>query len=131
MGRLRVRWLSGSRLRRALVASGRGAGAALSPAELAGLLAWPINGPQIDGLRLDVAPRLLPGRGVPRSGRTFAYSDRDRSARPLAQPIVGGLQHALVLGGTGSGKSSLSKIWSSKTSRPAAAPSSLTPRATW
>ncbi len=80
VGRLRVRWLSRNRLRRALVASRRGAGVALSPAELAGLLAWPINGPQIDGLRLDLAPRLSPRRSVPRTGRVFAYSDRDRSA---------------------------------------------------
>jgi hypothetical protein len=107
VGRLRVRWLGGSQPRRALMASGRGAAATFSPGELAGLLAWPINGPQIDGLRLDLAPRLSPRRSVPRTGRVFAYSDRDRSGRPLAQPIAGGLQHAVVLGGTGSGKSTL------------------------
>jgi hypothetical protein len=105
VGRLRVCWLGGRGLRRALEA-GRG-GATLSAAELAGLLAWPINGPQIEGLRLDLAPRLLPRRGVPRNGRVFAYSDRDRSGRALAQPISGGLQHAAVIGGTGSGKSTL------------------------
>lgn len=107
LGRLGVRWLQGQRLSRALVIPGRGRDMVLSPAELTGLLAWPIDGPQIDGLRLGVAPRLPAPRRVPRTGRILAYSDAGASQRPLAQPIGGGLQHALVLGGTGSGKSTL------------------------
>ncbi len=107
LGRLGVRWLHGRRLTRALAGPGRGRRMLLSPAELTGLLAWPVDGPQIDGLHLGVAPRLAAPRTLPRSGRVLAHSDAGHSQRPLAQPIGGGLQHALVLGGTGSGKSTL------------------------
>lgn len=80
----------------------------LSPAELAGIVAWPIGAPQVPGLSLGVAPVLLPPRTVPTHGRVLARSNASgMTDRPLAQPVVGGLSHALVAGGTGSGKSTL------------------------
>jgi hypothetical protein len=79
-----------------------------SPAELAGLIGWPIEAPRIAGLDLATAPQLMPAARLPRVGRVFARSDwPDMEDRQLAQPVIGGLSHALVVGPTGSGKSHL------------------------
>ncbi len=79
-----------------------------SPEELAGLLGWPIAAPRIPGLMLASAPQLMPSPRLPSTGRVFARSDwPDMEHRPLAQSIVGGLSHALIVGPTGSGKSHL------------------------
>lgn len=83
-------------------------GSRFSPAELAGLLAWPIEAPRIPGLTLATAPQLMPATRLPRSGRVYARSDwPGMEDRQLAQPVIGGLSHALVVGPTGSGKSHL------------------------
>ncbi|MBJ7519112.1 MAG: DUF87 domain-containing protein [Solirubrobacteraceae bacterium] len=80
----------------------------LSPAELVALTGWPIGAPQIVGLSYGVGPRLAPPQSLPRRGRVFGTSSWPGSEdRPLAQPVVGGLQHAAIIGPTGSGKSSL------------------------
>lgn len=82
--------------------------ACLSVEELAGLLAWPIDGPRIHGLRFGVAPVLPPPRQMPRSGRVVGMSDATgRTQTPLVQPVAGGLQHMAIVGATGSGKSAL------------------------
>src|ERR1700722_2313251 len=83
-------------------------GSLLSPSELAGLVAWPIAAPRIPGLTLTSAPQLIPSPRLPRTGRVYAHSDwPGMEGRPLAQPVIGGLSHALVAGPTGSGKSQL------------------------
>jgi hypothetical protein len=83
-------------------------GSRFSPAELAGLLAWPIEAPRIPGLTLATAPQLMPATRLPRTGRVFGRSDwPGMEDRKLAQPVVGGLSHALIVGPTGSGKSHL------------------------
>lgn len=83
-------------------------GSLFSPDELVGLIGWPLAAPRIPGLTLASAPQLMPSPRLPSTGRIFARSDwPDMESRPLAQPIVGGLSHALILGPTGSGKSHL------------------------
>jgi hypothetical protein len=50
----------------------------------------------------------MPPPNLPRKGRVFARSDwPGLEKRALAQPAIGGLSHALIVGPTGSGKSHL------------------------
>lgn len=50
----------------------------------------------------------MPAVGLPSSGRVFAESTWPGAlGRPLAQPIIGGLQHTAIVGPTGTGKSAL------------------------
>jgi hypothetical protein len=78
-----------------------------SPAELAPLLALPVDAPQIAGLSLGTAPVLMPSRRIPTTGRVLAASTWPGSDRVLAQPVVGGLSHSLYAGPSGVGKSAL------------------------
>lgn len=84
-------------------------GSRFSPAELMGLIAWPIDAPRIPGLVLMVAPQLMPSPRIPRhGGRVWAYATwPGMEGRALAQPVVGGLSHALIVGPSGTGKSAL------------------------
>ncbi len=79
-----------------------------SPSELVGLVALPLDAPRVPGLTLATAPQLMPATNLPQSGRVFARSDwPGMERRALAQPLIGALSHALVVGPTGSGKSHL------------------------
>jgi Type IV secretion-system coupling protein DNA-binding domain len=83
-------------------------GSRFSPAELAGLIGWPIDAPRVPGLTLATAPQLMPAARLPRAGRVYARSDwPGMEDRQLAQSVIGGLSHALIVGPTGSGKSHL------------------------
>ncbi len=84
-------------------------GSRFSPAELVGLVGWPIDAPRVPGLVLGVAPQLMPSPRIPRKGgRVWGYSTwPGMEDRPLVQPVVGGLSHALVVGPSGVGKSAL------------------------
>ena len=84
-------------------------GSRFSPAELLGLIGWPIDGPRVPGLVLGVAPQLMPAAGIPRTGgRVWAYSTwPGLENRALAQPVIGGLSHSLICGPSGGGKSVL------------------------
>jgi hypothetical protein len=85
-----------------------GSGSRFSPAELVGLIGWPVDAPRVPGLVLGVAPQLMPPAGIPRKGRVWAHSTwPGMEDRPLAQPVVGGLSHALIVGPSGVGKSAL------------------------
>lgn len=87
-----------------------GGGSLYSPAELMGLIAWPIDAPRVPGLVLGTAPQLLPAARIPtRGGLTWANATwPGMEARPLVQPLPGGaLSHTLVVGPTGVGKSSV------------------------
>jgi hypothetical protein len=80
----------------------------LSPEELAGLSGLPVAAPRISGISYGVGPRLMPPLDLPSTGRVFARSTWPGTlGRPLAQPVIGGLQHAAIVGPTGSGKSTL------------------------
>ncbi len=80
----------------------------LSPEELVGVVALPAGSPAVPGVSYGAAPRLFTPNSVPSSGRVFAESTSPSQAgRLIAQPIKGGLQHATIVGGTGSGKTTL------------------------
>lgn len=79
-----------------------------SPAELMGLIGWPIDAPRVPGLVLGVGPQLLASPRIPQRGRLWAYSTwPGMETRALAQPVVGGLSHSLICGPSGGGKSAL------------------------
>jgi Type IV secretion-system coupling protein DNA-binding domain len=111
-GVLRYRTLSGSRAGRAVtrrrLPHAWEPSTLLSPEEIVGVSALPIEGPTIPGVNLGVAPRMAPPINLPKRGRTFALSNFPATAsRPLAQPVEGGLLHAAIVGATGSGKSTM------------------------
>ena len=72
-GQLLARRINGPAIQRALAQRPR-RGVLLSPAELAGLIGWPIDGPRLPGLVLGSAPLLFPDRRIPTSGRLLGYS---------------------------------------------------------
>lgn len=86
-----------------------GSGSLLSPAELMGLIGWPIEAPRVPGLVLAVAPQLMPAPNVPRRGaRVLAYSTwPGMEHRALAQPLIGTMSHMVAAGPSGVGKSAL------------------------
>jgi len=86
-----------------------GFGTMLAPPELVPLLGWPLAGPDVPGLDYVRSPQRLPDRAIPtRGGRRWGVSTwPGMEQRELHQPVVGALSHALLLGPTGSGKSSL------------------------
>lgn len=106
-GGLRVRRRSERQLARLLARRSLGRGDLYSPNELAALIGWPVDAPQVAGLNLGTAPVLMPSPRIPTSGRVLATSTWPGSDRVLAQPVVGGLSHSLYAGPSGVGKSSL------------------------
>jgi len=76
-------------------------------AELAGLLAWPIDAPVLPGLNLGTSPLLMPSPRLPRTGRVLGTATWPGAERPIAQPVLGALSHSLIAGPTGVGKSTL------------------------
>lgn len=107
-GSLRIKRLSARRLADGSERVGLRRGDRYSPAELAPLIGWPIEAPQIAGLALGTAPVLVPSPRIPANGRVFGTSNAPGlEDRPLAQPVEGAWSHSLVLGPTGVGKSVL------------------------
>lgn len=107
-GTLRVRRLSARRLTDAPGQVGSRRGDRYCPAELTGLVAWPIDKPQIAGLILGTAPILVPSPRIQSKGRVFGTSNAPGlEDKRLAQPVEGSWSHSLVLGPTGTGKSNL------------------------
>jgi hypothetical protein len=86
-----------------------GGGSRFSPAELTGMVGWPIDAPRVPGLVLGVAPQLMPSPRIPqRGGRVLANATwPGMERRALAQPLVGALSHMVVAGPSGVGKSAL------------------------
>lgn len=81
--------------------------ATLEVEELVGLLAWPLDSPQLPGLHLGAARLLAPSESVPAHGCVIGRSNSDERARPIAIAPQDRLLHLMVVGGTGSGKSTL------------------------
>ena len=117
-GRMRVRRLRAAAAKHAVEASASPTRwcltpkTLLSPAELVPIVALPVAAPRVAGVSYGTAPRLMPPVDLPSiSGdrvRVFAASTWSAAKnQPLAQPVVGGLQHTAVIGPTGSGKSVL------------------------
>jgi len=81
----------------------------LSVAELAAVIAWPIDGPDLPGLELGAAKRLVPSLTLPRAGRILGMSNFVGVSRPVAITATASTRGLYVLGPTGTGKTSLIK----------------------
>ena len=81
----------------------------LSAAELATVIAWPIGSPDLPGLELGAAKRLVPSLELPETGRVLGTSDFTGVSRPVALSPAASTRGLYVLGPTGTGKTSLLK----------------------
>jgi Type IV secretion-system coupling protein DNA-binding domain len=80
-----------------------------SVAELAAVIGWPIDAPDLPGLELGAAKRLVPSASLPSSGRVLGSSDFTGLARPVALSPAASTRGLYILGPTGTGKTSLFK----------------------
>jgi len=81
----------------------------LSAPELAAVIGWPIDGPDLPGLELGAAKRLVPSIDLPETGRCLGISDAPGLTRPVAISPAASTRGLYVLGPTGTGKTSLLK----------------------
>jgi hypothetical protein len=77
--------------------------------ELAAVVGWPIDGPDIPGLELGAAKRLAPSLALTSGGRVLGTSDFAGIERPVAISRAAGTRGLYILGPTGTGKTSLIK----------------------
>lgn len=82
-------------------------GAYFSVAELAAVIGWPIDAPDLPGLELGAAKRLVPSLSLPQTGRILGVSNFAGTARPVAVTPSASTRGLYVLGPTGTGKTSL------------------------
>lgn len=81
----------------------------LSVAELAAVIGWPIDGPDLPGLELGASKRLVPSLTLPHKGRVLGMSNFVGVTRPVAIPPTASTRGLYLLGPTGTGKTSLIK----------------------
>jgi Type IV secretion-system coupling protein DNA-binding domain len=81
----------------------------LSIDELAAVIGWPIDGPDLPGLDLGAAKRLVPSLALPHTGRVLGTSNFAGVTRPVAITSTASTRGLYVLGPTGTGKTSLIK----------------------
>jgi hypothetical protein len=81
----------------------------LSATELAVVIGWPINSPDLPGLELGSAKRLVPSAELADAGRVLGISDFAGLERPVALTPSASTRGLYVLGPTGTGKTSLLK----------------------
>jgi hypothetical protein len=93
----RLTWLVGQR------------GRYLSSHELAAVIGWPVDGPDLPGLELGAAKRLAPSRQLACRGRVIGTTDFAGISRPVAITPSASTRGLYVLGPTGTGKTSLLK----------------------
>ena len=79
----------------------------LSIAELAAVIGWPIDGPDLPGLELGAAKRLVPSSALPTTGRVLGLSNFAGVTRPVAITPAASTRGLYILGPTGTGKTSL------------------------
>lgn len=77
--------------------------------ELAAVIGWPVGGPDLPGLELGAAKRLVPSSALPSAGRVLGTSNFAGLSRPVAISVGAGARGLYVLGPTGTGKTSLIK----------------------
>ncbi|MGE5281097.1 MAG: type IV secretory system conjugative DNA transfer family protein [Chloroflexota bacterium] len=77
--------------------------------ELAAVIGWPIDAPDLPGLELGAAKRLVPSLSLPHSGRVLGISDFAGMHRPVAISAAASTRGLYILGPTGTGKTSLIK----------------------
>jgi Type IV secretion-system coupling protein DNA-binding domain len=81
----------------------------LSAPELAAVIGWPIDGPDLPGLELGAARRVVPSADLPERGRVLGTSDAPGLTRPVAISPAASTRGLYVLGPTGTGKTNLLK----------------------
>jgi hypothetical protein len=81
----------------------------VNSSELGALAGWPIGGPDLPGLTLGAAKRLVPSDRLPRTGRVLGHSDFAGFKRPVALSPTAATKGLWLIGGTGSGKTTLLK----------------------
>jgi Type IV secretion-system coupling protein DNA-binding domain len=81
----------------------------LSAPELAAVIGWPVGGPDLPGLELGAAKRLVPSASLPAAGRTLGTSDFAGVDRTVAISPAASTRGLYVLGPTGTGKTNLLK----------------------
>ncbi len=81
----------------------------LSAPEVAAIIGWPIDGPDLPGLELGAAKRATPSVELPGEGRRLGISDAPGLSRPVALSEKASTRGLYVLGPTGTGKTSLLK----------------------
>lgn len=81
----------------------------LSAPEVAAVIGWPIDGPDLPGLELGAAKRVTPSIELPGEGRLLGVSDAPGLTRPVAISEKASTRGLYVLGPTGTGKTSLLK----------------------
>jgi hypothetical protein len=81
----------------------------LSVEEVATVIGWPMDAPDLPGLELGAAKRLVPSSELPRTGRILGTSNFAGVARPVAISPAASTRGLYVLGPTGTGKTSLIK----------------------
>jgi len=106
-GRFNVRRYGAKRVARLLARRRLLNPSTYAPSELAGIVGFPIEAPQLVGVTLGTAPLLMPSGRIPSTGRVLGVSNWPGRVRPLAQPVIGGASHTLVASPTGGGKTAL------------------------
>jgi hypothetical protein len=81
----------------------------LSVAELAAVIAWPIDAPDLPGLELGASRRLVPSVALPHEGRVLGLSNLAGITRPVAITPTASTRGLYILGPTGTGKTNLIK----------------------
>ncbi|MGW6571395.1 type IV secretory system conjugative DNA transfer family protein [Streptomyces sp. NPDC054945] len=81
--------------------------ATLNAAELSAVIGWPFGAPQVAGLALGHSRRLAPSYSLPRQGLVIGTSNFPGDVRPLAIASEDRAAHTLIVGPTGTGKSTL------------------------
>jgi type IV secretion system coupling TraD/TrwB family protein len=81
----------------------------MSAAEIAAVIGWPVDGPDLPGLELGAAKRLVPSAALPQGGRIIGNSDFAGVTRPVAISAAASTRGLYVLGPTGTGKTNLLK----------------------
>lgn len=81
--------------------------ATFNAAELAAVIGWPFGSPQVAGLALGHSRRLAPSYSLPRQGLVIGTSNFPGDIRPLAIASEDRAAHTLIVGPTGTGKSTL------------------------
>jgi Type IV secretion-system coupling protein DNA-binding domain len=81
----------------------------LSVAELAAVIGWPIDGPDLPGLELGASRRLVPSSALSSAGRVLGTSNFAGVARVVAITPTASTRGLYILGPTGTGKTNLIK----------------------
>ena len=79
----------------------------LNAPELSSVIGWPISGPDLPGLELGAAKRLVPSAELATEGRRLGTSDAPGLTRPVAISESASTKGLWLLGPTGTGKTSL------------------------